>query len=420
MTAAGFGLAYGLMPERDVAALASGWLQRFSAPSTLAFTTQMALVLVMGAALARAPRVARVLGWLAELPRGTRGAVALTASMAMLAGLLNWGFGLMVGALLARAVGERFAREGKPIDYPLVGAAGYTGMLVWHGGLSGSAPLKVTEGTPGGGPPLGLDTTLFSPLNLALTAGLLLFVPWLLARMVDPARQAVPELPERPPAPAAGPDEPKIARLLLLFVLLLGAGALALRVSEAPSWWRALDLSAVILVLVLAGLLLHGSPQRYARAFGASAPEAGGILLQFPFYFGILGLLEAGGMVGWFAEHVAGLARGLAEVGLPLGFAFDGLTFASAGLVNLFVPSGGGQWAVQGTIVTAACEELGLPLARGVMAMSYGDEWTNMLQPFWALALLGITGLKARDILGYTLVVMLGSAFVFLGAFALF
>jgi short-chain fatty acids transporter len=169
-------------------------------------------------------------------------------------------------------------------------------------------------------------------------------------------------------------------------------------------------------MLVLAGLLLFGTPLRYARTFTASVTEAGGILLQFPFYFGILGVLEASGLVSLLAGTSADMAQLLARAGLPLGFAFDAVTFFSAGLVNLFVPSGGGQWAVQGTIVAGAAADLSLPLPRAVMALSYGDEWTNMLQPFWALALLGITGLKARDILGYTLTVMLAALPLYLAA----
>src|SRR5690606_18391789 len=114
-------------------------------------------------------------------------------------------------------------------------------------------------------------------------------------------------------------------------------------------------------------------------------------------------VLEAAGLVELLAGRSADMARALAGVGMPLQIAFDGVTFLSAALVNLFVPSGGGQWAVQGAIVSQAASDLGLSVPRAVMALSYGDEWTNMLQPFWALALLGITKLAAKDILGYTL-----------------
>jgi len=430
LTLVSFALGLLVMPEADPVALAAGWFERFSATTTWAFTTQMAVILIAGAVLASAPAVRGVLGRLADIPRSTRSAVALTAFVAMSAAFVNWGFGLVVGAVLAREIGVRARAAGRPLDYPLVGAAGYTGLMVWHGGLSGSAPLKVTEGTPAtsllpqGGPPIPVDESLFSGLNLGVTLGLLVFVPWLMSRMVNPEREVVPDGPrlvgdDARSEPPDGERHPMLGRLLGLAIVVLGALALSAQVSGDQSWYRALSLNVVILVLLMAGLALFGTPLRYGRAYLASVPEAGGILLQFPFYFGILGILQASGMVELLATRSADMARGLSTVGLPLGWCFDVVTFLSAGLVNLFVPSGGGQWAVQGTILAEAAGELELPLSRAVMALAYGDEWTNMLQPFWALALLGITGLKARDILGYTLTVMLASLVVYFGAFAL-
>ena len=422
LTLLAFALGLAVMETPDPQLLAAGWLARVGAPSTLAFTTQMALVLVAGASLARAPRVAALLSTLARWPRGSASAAALTAAVAMSAALLNWGFGLVVGAVLARAIGERARAEGRALDYPLVGAAGYTGMLVWHGGLSGSAPLKVSEVGPTGGAPIPLGETLFAPLNLWLGLALLVVVPWLLARMAGRGREWEPGRLPTPSGetPIDRDDDherrPVLGRLLALAIVALGATALWGRPGAGLA---TLDLNTVILLLLLGGLLLFGTPRRYARAFSASAGEAGGILLQFPFYFGILGLLEASGLVELLAGQSAALARGLAALGPSLQWSFDMVTFLSAGLVNLFVPSGGGQWAVQGTIVAQACNELALPLPRAVLALSYGDEWTNMLQPFWALALLGITGLKARDILGDTLVVMLAAGAVFAVVFAL-
>jgi short-chain fatty acids transporter len=412
------------MPERSVAALAAGWYARVSDTGTLAFTFQMALILVAGAALASAPAVRGLLARLADLPRTTRGAAALTALVAMLAAYVNWGFGLIVGAVLAREIGARANAGGRKLDYPLVAAAGYTGLMIWHGGLSGSAPLKVADEGPAGLAAIPLDATIFSPLNLALAAGMLCLVPWLVGRMASAKGEALVRVPELDAGGDAGDEargelRPFVGTLLGLFVVALGVLAL-FGILRGQGLLRGLGLNTVNLLLVLTGLLLHGTPQRYAAAFGRSAGQAGGILLQFPFYFGILGLLEASGLVGLLAGQSAQMARGLASVGLPLGWCFDVVTFASAALVNLFVPSGGGQWAVQGTIVAQACAELSLPLPRAVMALAYGDEWTNMLQPFWALPLLGITGLKARDILGYTLTIMLCAGPLYALAFALF
>ncbi len=438
LTALTFALGWWVMPERSVTALASAWFTRLSAQETLTFTAQMALILVAGAALARAPLVRGGLSRLAGLPRTTGSAAALTAFVAMATSLVNWGFGLVAGAVLAREIGARFSRAGRKLDYPLVAAAGYLGLMIWHGGLSGSAPLKVAEAGPLGGAPIPLDETLFSRMNVALCLLLLVWVPIIVKRMASPAKERLwPVAPldsdEAAAAVAAGagaaPDtgagetEPRWGRWLgaLLGVFTIALGAVALRQTfAAAGFLRGLGLNTFILMLVLLGLLLFRSPVRYAQAVSGAASEAGGILLQFPFYFGLLGLLEASGLVQHLAGRSADMATALAALGLPLQWCFDMVTFLTACVVNMFVPSGGGQWAVQGSIVAEAAQSLHLPLPRAVMALAWGDEWSNMLQPFWALPLLAITGLKARDIFGYTLTIMLASGVIFALAFALF
>lgn len=132
---------------------------------------------------------------------------------------------------------------------------------------------------------------------------------------------------------------------------------------------------------------------------------ASGILIQFPLYFGIMGIMKYSGLVGIFSSFLMGISN---EVTFPL------FTFFSAGLVNIFVPSGGGQWAVQGPIIVEAAQNLHIPLGKAIMALAYGDQITNMLQPFWALPLLGITGLKAKDIIPYTLFLMIIGIIIFI------
>lgn len=407
LTALVFGVGYAVMPDGGASVLAAGWYRRVSAEATLAFTFQMALILVAGSTLASAPVVRAGLSRLAGVPRSTRSAAALTALAAMLAAYLNWGFGLIVGAVLAREIGARATADGRRLDYPLVAAAGYTGMMVWHGGFSGSAPLKVAQAGPAGTPPIPISETILSSTNVALAVGMLVLVPWLLMRMASKDAEREVSVPALAPPPAErGEGRSLLGSALGLFVIALGVLALFAVLAER-GLLNGVGLNTVNLTLVLGGLALFRSPQRYARAFGESAGQAGGILLQFPFYFGILGLLEASGLVERLAERSADMATALSALGPSLQWSFDMVTFLSAGLVNLVVPSGGGQWAVQGDIVAQASQSLSLPLPRAVLALSWGDEWTNMLQPFWALPLLGITGLKARDILGYTLTIML-------------
>lgn len=425
LTATAFALGWLVMPVpaagSRAGALVAGWWKHAVSPEALTFTTQIALILLTGSALARSPLIARWLNELADRPKTTAQAAWLTAFVTVATSLVNWGFGLIVGSVLARQIGARACASGRKLDYPLVAASGWVGLMVFHGGLSGSAPLKAAEAGPGGMPPIPLADTLFAPFNLVLAVALLIVVPWLFARMASPAHERHWSV-----EPLAPPDDgdPRETRgrgwtgrvLLIVAVLIAGGGLVQLLVTVGPL--RALTINSVIVLLLVAGLLLFGSPQRYARAFEASAGEAGGVLLQFPFYFGILGLLQAGGLMDVLAGHTASAAQGLAALGAPAQFALDVVVFFSAAVVNMFVPSGGGQWAVQGPIVAQAAQSLDLSVSRTVMGLAYGDQWSNMLQPFWALPLLGITGLKARDILGYSLAIMLLSAPLFLLAMA--
>jgi short-chain fatty acids transporter len=168
------------------------------------------------------------------------------------------------------------------------------------------------------------------------------------------------------------------------------------------SWVRgelAFDLNSVNLFFLALALAAHGSIRGFLDSVSDAARGAGSIIVQFPLYFGILGVMQASGMI----ER---LSNAMASVASPATFPL--LTFLSAGLVNFFVPSGGGQWALQSDVLLTTAGTLGLDPARAVMAFSFGDEWTNLLQPFWALPLLAITGLKARQIAGYTAVLAIG------------
>ena len=391
----------------------------------LRFAMQMCLILVTGHALASSPPVSRLLDGLAAAPRSAPQAVALVALVAASLGVLNWGLGLIAGALMARRVGAAMERLGVAVHYPLLAAAGYVGLLVWHGGFSGSAPLKVTQ--PGEirdifGPdapfgPIALTGTILSPMNLVVTGGLLVIAPALLAVMsprraedVEPASRFVPVEPDAAPLPE--PDKPLVPRLLedsplvtLLLVALIawwGWGYYMPPTDPAtgvrpPSGITQLTPDTVNMTMLALGLLLHGTPRRYVRAVERAASGCAGVILQFPLYAGIMGLMAGSGLTAQMASAIADTSS---STTLPL------FTFVSAAVVNLFVPSGGGQWAVQGPIAMHAAADAGVNPAKMVMAVAYGDQLTNMLQPFWALPLLAITGVKARDIVGYTAIVM--------------
>ena len=409
--------------DRPAGALLDDW--QAGLWGLLAFGMQMCLVLVTGHALAASPPVARAVRALAGLPRSERQAVLLTAAVAMGAALVNWGFGLIVGAILAREA-ERAARaRGLSPSRGLLAAAGYTGLLVWHGGLSGSAPLTAAD-EAGQVRILGeelaakvgaipLSESVFGAMNLVGTGGLVLVTLGTLA-LLCPKRGASGEPIEGPrddapdvtveveSAEAGAGAVPRWLERSFLVPLVVAAPALAwLGVRFWEAGLDALTLNTAILLFFALGLTLSGSAHRYGRAVEEGARGCAGIMVQFPLYAGIMGMMTASGLAASVSRGFVGAAGG-SEAGLSL------VTLASAGLVNLFVPSGGGQWAVQGPIALGAAVESGADPAKVLMAVAYGDQLTNMLQPFWALPLLAITRARAGEVVGYTAVVMVVGA----------
>lgn len=394
--------------------LFAGWFGEFTSKPLLAFALMMALILVTGHALALSPAVQRFVRAVAGIPRGPGSAAALVALVACCAAVVHWGLGAIVGALVAREIGRNAAERGVSIHYPLLGAAAYSGFAVWHGGLSGSAPVTVAApghflaerlaGTWEGGV-VPVSATLAGPLNLAITGTLVVLIPIACALLVprDPADWAGPREDQLAPLPELGRRDGAGGALDRLQNhplpgRVVGALGVAVLIGAMVSGRATFNLDTVVMLFLFAGILLHGSLLAYGAAIADGARGAGAILLQFPFYFGILGLMKASGLI-------AALSGSL--VAASTATTFPILAFVSAGVVNFFIPSGGGQWAVQGQLLLDAGSSLGVDPVTTIMAFSYGDAWTNLLQPFWALPLLGIMGLRARDIIGYTAVVLL-------------
>jgi short-chain fatty acids transporter len=405
----GEALAAQSLPQR-LEALGAGWFAEFYDTGLMKFALQMVIVLVTGHALALSGPVRRAIEKLTGFASTPGAAVVIVALVACAASLIQWGLGAIVGAFMAREMGRAFAKQGTKVHYPLLGAAGYAGFLVWHGGFSGTAPLKVAEEGHFLVDVVGvipITQTLFSPLNLAVVGTLLVLIPFLFWRLMprDPD-QMVPYPLDEEEAPAVDAQTSAEAprgvvevleetRSLNLVIGALLVGALGLYFSDRGlSGW---DLDSINLLFLTLGILLHPSPSSYVAAIVDGVKGAAGIILQFPFYFGILGLLKASGLI----EQVANFF-----VDISTADTFPIFTFLSGGIVNFFVPSGGGQWSVQGPVMMQAVESLGVAPEKAIMALAYGDAWTNMLQPFWALPLLGIMGLRAKDIIGYTAFVM--------------
>ena len=414
LTAATFVLAFGLTPKSP-SELVLLWGAGFW--NLLAFSMQMAMILVTGHALASSGPVRRLLVAVASLARSPGQGVMLVAFVGSVACAMNWGFGLVLGAMLSREV----ARRVRGADYRLLVASAYMGFLTWHGGLSGSIPLvAATKGNPME-KMVGLipvSSTLFTAFNAFITIALIVLLP-ILARLmmpkpsdvvaVDPALLADPPLAERTLTPdSTWAERMEESRVLAAVVALLCGGYLALRFFKKGF---ILDIDTVNLLFFAVGLLLHRTPMAYARAVAAAARGTSGIMIQFPFYAGIQALMDHTGLAGvitkWFVD--------IANV-----HTFPFLAFLSSGLINFAVPSGGGHWVVQGPFVMPAAQVLGVDLGKAAMAIAYGEAWTNMAQPFWALPALAIAGLGVRDIMGYCVTALLFSGVVFVAGMYLF
>ena len=378
----------------------------------LAFAMQMALVLVCGSTLAAAPSVKRGIAALARIPKSPAAAIALVTVVSALACWLNWGFGLIVGVVFAKEI----ARQLAGVDYRLLIASAYSGFVVWHAGLSGSIPL--TMATPGEAlakatngvltDPVPVSETILNPYNLVIVV-LVIVAITVANSLMHPKKGAV----------TVDPKLLEEETLITHHSSLITEKTPAQRMEHSPvlSWMIALllvvylvvklvfrdgtiDLGIVIMIFLALGLLLHGTPLAYVRAFGKAATGASGIILQFPFYAGIMGIITGVGESGICMGTV--IADAFIDISTPLSYPL--FTFLCAAVLNMFVPSGGGHWAIQAPIMFTAGADLGVDAGLTGTAIAWGDAWTNLIQPFWALPALAIAKLSARDIMGYCLV----------------
>ncbi|WP_246581280.1 TIGR00366 family protein [Echinicola shivajiensis] len=374
--------------------------------SLLEFTLQMVLILVFGHALAISAPVSNLLSRIASVIKSNSQAVMITGGATLFAGYLNWGFGLILGAMLARKIGERAVAEQLEINYPLVAASGYLGMMVWHGGFSGSAPLKVAEEGHFLESEIGVipvSQTILSSFNLSINLlmilGLLLGL-WLLSKKKFTFKPVQDDFSV--PIEIEGKDV--LGWIVGGIICVLAIGDFW---SESNLNLSFISLNYINFLLLGFGLVLHKSIQKYVLAIEMALRGAAAIVLQFPFYAGILGVFKLSGLLVMIAGYFV-------TVSSPESFPL--LTFFSAALINLFVPSGGGQWAVQGPVIVETALQMGLSVPKMIMVMAYGDQLTNMLQPFWALPLLAITGVAPRDLLRYTVYFfLLGLSVLILG-----
>ena len=405
-------LAFGATPAATADAFGKGYW------SLIPFTMQMVFVVIGGYVVASAPIVARLIERLARVPRTGRGAVAYVATCSMLTSLLSWGFSLVFAGLLVRALARR---RDLGMDYRAAGAAAYLGLgAVWAMGLSSSAAQL--QANPGSMPPallaitgvLPFSQTIFLWQSMALTAVLIavsIAVAWWTAPTGAAARgaphAAVGEArtpSDAPAAPARPGERLETSPLLTVLLSLLAFGWLANQFATRPVSVAIADLNTYNLLFLSLGLLLHWRPRSFLDAVGNAVPGTSGVLIQFPLYGGIAAMLtgapDAGG---------ATLAHRLSDLFVQVA---DHDTFAlvmgtDSAVLGFFVPSGGGKWLIEAPYVMQAANDLRFHLGWAVQVYNAAEALPNLVNPFWMLPLLGVLGLKARDIVGFTFVQLL-------------
>lgn len=383
------------------------------------FTMQMSLVIITGHVLATSAPMRTVIRAIAGWPQTPRGAVAMVAFFAMASSWFNWGFSLVFSAVLAREVARRVPR----VDYRALAAATFLGLgSIWAQGLSGSAALQmatpgalqpqIREIVSGGVIPGGLipfTHTIFlwqSLVAVIIELVVVTLLMWLATPPAGRTRTAAdlgidlldPEPPvinRRQVPPGAWLEH---SAILPLFIVALGGTYLVRYFMRAPDAINAITVDTVNLTFLLLGILLHRTPARLMHAVQAATPAVWGVVLQFPFYAGIAGVITG--------TH---LSQQLATVfvGISNATTFPAVVATYSAVLGVFVPSGGSKWIIEAPYVMAAAHELKVHLGWVVVAYDLGEALANLLQPFWMLPILGMLGLRARDVMGYTFVVFL-------------
>jgi len=382
-------------------------------PALFRFGMQMVLVLLTGFIIALAPATQRGLDRITGMARTPTQGIVITGLVSLIASYFNWGLGLVVGAFVARAM----AAKVKGLHFPLIIAVAYGGELVR--GPSSSIPLvSATEGSfianvMNGTVPV--TETLYTWWNLLITVGvaIILFVSYILVHRAVPDKVQFQEDEER--KTDTKPEEERMTfsdKIENSYWANAVFGLLPLLYVVMTFYDNGfeLNLNLVIIVFLTIGIFMHESPNSYLDAIKKAVVSTRGIIIQFPIYAGIMGMMAGSGLVEIIANWFVVVSN---------PHTFPLFTFLSAGLVNVFVPSGGGQWAIQGPITVKAAMRMGADLPQTIMAFAWGDAWTNQIQPFWALPLLGIAGLSARDIMGYCFFFFLLTGIFISGMFVL-
>jgi short-chain fatty acids transporter len=404
-------LAFGATPRATAEAFGGGYW------SLIPFTLQMAFVVIGGYVVATAPAVARLIAALTRWPKTGRGAIAFVALASMLSSLLSWGFSLVFAGLLVRALAQRTELR---MDYRAAGAAAYLGLgAVWALGLSSSAAQL--QANPASMPPgllaitgvLPFTQTILLWQSLLLTATLIavsLAVAYFTAPSGDAVRtaEAFPDAAAARPSPLPPRTRPgewlEYSPLLTIALSLLAFGWLYVEFAGKPAVTAIANLNTYNFLFLSLGLLLHWRPRSFLDAVARAVPATAGVLIQFPLYGGIALILTAApGADGATLAHRLSLL--FTRIASHDSFAL--VMGGYSAVLGFFVPSGGGKWIVEAPYVMQAANELRFHLGWAVQVYNAAEALPNLVNPFWMLPLLGVLGLKARDIVGFTFVQLL-------------
>jgi short-chain fatty acids transporter len=382
--------------------------------SLLAFTTQMAVILAMGYVLANAPVVDRMLDAIVSRVEKPRTAVIVATLVGAIGSYLNWGFGLVIGGIVAK----KLALHVKNVHYPLIIAAAYSGFTMYGLGLSATIPMVIS--TPGHPMEkrmgiITLTETIFSPFMLITAAVVLVTLPMLNAMLHPKPGQPVREIDRAlhtnavPTTALVDADGDTLAsklnnsRILALAVGLFGMAYVVINFIRGGG----VDLNLINFFILFLGILLLGTPNAYLRQLNEGIKTISGIILQFPFYAGIMAIMAASGLV-------ATIAGVFTNISTPETLPFWGLV--SSWLINFFAPSGGGHWVIQGPFMIDAANAIGASVPQTAMSVMLGNAWNDLVQPFWILPALALSKLKLKDIMGYTVIMMFWVGIVYIVA----
>ena len=399
-------IAIGASPAATAYAFGDGFW------SLIPFTMQMCFIIIGGYVVAASPSVARIIETLAQLPRSGRGAVAFVALISMLVSLLHWGLSLIFGGLLVRALARR---EDLSMDYRAAGAAAYLGLgALWALGLSSSAAQL--QANPGSMTPallaitgvIPFTETIFLPQSLLLATILVIVsvgIAWLSAPTGPAARTADilgvdTRVTQIPPQPRTRPGDWLERRPVLnLLLLALGAAWLLREISGKGLALAISSLNTYNFLFLMLGLLLNWNPRRFLDAVARAVPSTAGVLIQFPLYGGIASILTSAKAADGhsLAQQLTAFFTHIATAG-----SFPVVMGVYSAVLGFFVPSGGGKWLIEAPYLMQSANELHANLGWAVQVYNAAEALPNLINPFWMLPLLGIVGLKARDLIGFS------------------